>query len=539
MRDLVALSALPAVWMNFQPPQLAASLAEVLHSTLSLDFAYLRLEAEHTDLVIEVVHTDDGAMPASVAATVGQALLQHLESSSSELPNPLGLGTVHFTSVPIIAHGRTGVLVAASQRSDFPTIEQRMLLSISANNAALMLQRHQAEESLREEQAARVRAESLARFAEASRRTLERLATSPDLDAFLDQVMTAAVEQFGAIGGGVWEATDDDGARMIASFEAGELRSPATSQHPALRDAHVLASVLFSAAGRKDINVLDAAKLARDLEKPSFGDYFARYNVRTLIAVPMYLRDIFRGALSLRFSADRVLTPEETELAHTFANQAVLAMELTRLSQAARVAAVSEERNRLARDIHDTLAQSLAAIVRQLESAQSTSPLASARHISLATEIARNSIVDARRSIRALRPPALEGGTLDAAVRDLVQRMGPLSSAKMSFTPIGDYMPIPTEVEDELFRIVHEALTNTIKHAAARVIDVELSFESDSVRVRVRDDGVGFTASRVGRDTVGLHSMRERAQRVGAALTVASELGSGTEVLVYWSASTS
>lgn len=677
MRDLVALSALPAVWMKLQPPELASSLAEVLQNTLRLDFAYLRLETESADRTIEVVHTDRGPMTASMAAEVGQALLQHSDESSSEalheMPNPVGAGTVRFVSVPIICHGRAGRLVAGSLRADFPTVEQRMLLSVSANHAALMLERYRAEKSLSEsesryrsvitalhegvilvgqdgvihtcnaaaerilglpaeqimgrstidprwgaihedgspfpaesrpalvtlrtgrplsnvvmgirkpsgelswisvnseplfrdgdarphaavasfaditarkeseealqrEQAARVRAESLARFGEASRRTLERLATSPHLDAFSGQVITAAVEHFGAIGGSVWEAMSDEDTRMIASFEEGKLRSPATSQLPALLNGRALAAVLFAPEGRKDVMIYDAAALATEPRYEGFRGYFARYGVRTLVSVPMYLRERFRGALTLRFAEDRTLTHEEAELARTFANQAVLAMELTRLSRAARVSAVSEERNRLARDIHDTLAQGLAAIVRQLESATAANQPVAIRHISIATEIARDSLVEARRSIRALRPPTLEGRSLRDAVRDLLQRVGPLSPAKMSLSTSGEAAAIPADVEDELFRIVHEALTNAINHAAARAIDVELSFEDASVRVLVRDDGSGFDSSHVGRDTVGLHSMRERAERVGAALTVASEHGSGTEVLAYWSATPS
>ena len=408
-------------------------------------------------------------------------------------------------------------------------------LTEGMREAAVTREREQA--AKQREQAARARAESLARFGEVSRRTLERLATSPHLDAFLGQVITVAVEQFGAIGGSVWEAMSDGDTRLIVSFEEGELRSAATSRLPPLLDGRSLAAVLFAPEGRKDLMIYDADAFAAGLDDKGLRDDFARHGVRTLVSVPMYLRERFRGALALGLGEDRALTPEEAELARTFANQAVLAMELTRLSQAARVAAVSEERNRLARDIHDTLAQGLAAIVRQLEGAATALPPAAMQHISVATEIARDSLVEARRSIRALRPPALEGRTLEDAVRDLLRRSGPLSPAKISLHTAGEAATIPADVEDELFRIVHEALINAIKHAAARTIDVELSFENASVRVLVRDDGSGFDSARVGLDTVGLHSMLERAQRVGAALTVASEQGSGTEVLVYWSAS--
>jgi signal transduction histidine kinase len=462
----------------------------------------------------------------------------------------LGRGVRRLLRVPMVLGERiVGSFTLHLESDDDPLAEDLELIQTLANQASLAFRVSRLAEEVREaavtrereeaarqrEQAARARAESLARFAEASRHTLERLASSPHLDAFLGQVMTAAVEQFAAIGGGVWEASTDEETRMLVSFEDGQVRSPATSEHPALQNARALASILFAPAKRREILVLDEAGIAAEPNYDGFRDYFSRHGIRTIVSIPMYLREQFRGALSLRFREDRKFAPEEVELAHTFANQAVLAMELTRLSQAARVAAVSEERNRLARDIHDTIAQGLAAIVRQLEGAASASPAAAMQHVAVATEIARDSLVEARRSIRALRPLALEGRTLTDAVRDLLRRTGPLTTARLSLHTAGEATAVPADMEDELFRIVHEALTNAIKHAAARSIDVELSFENQSVRVLVRDDGSGFDASRAGRDTVGLHSMRERAQRVGAALTVASEHGSGTEVLVFWS----
>ena len=115
-------------------------------------------------------------------------------------------------------------------------------LTEGMREAAVTQEREQA--AKQREQAARARAESLARFGEVSRRTLERLATSPHLDAFLGQVITVAVEQFGAIGGSVWEAMSDGDTRLIVSFEEGELRSAATSRLPPLLDGRSLAAVL-------------------------------------------------------------------------------------------------------------------------------------------------------------------------------------------------------------------------------------------------------------------------------------------------------
>jgi signal transduction histidine kinase len=263
--------------------------------------------------------------------------------------------------------------------------------------------------------------------------------------------------------------------------------------------------------------------------------------VTTSVSLPVLLGDEIVGKFSL--GIDSGPPPrEELEVLQGLANRFAFAVHLGRLAgearaavaQTARAAAVTEERQRLAREIHDTIAQGLAAIVRQLESARATSsPDAAARHVAVAADIARESLVEARRSIRALRPRSLEGHTLDAALRDLVDRSARVSSSAIRLQSTGQHTHLPGDVEDELFRIVNEAVTNAIKHASARTIVVDLSFEDASVRIGVRDDGVGFDPAFV-RQGVGASSMRERAARIGAVVTVASEPGVGTEVLVYW-----
>jgi len=266
------------------------------------------------------------------------------------------------------------------------------------------------------------------------------------------------------------------------------------------------------------------------------------------VDVPILLGTELVGLYTFGLASGRP-PADDLELLQALANQAAIAITLARLAKEARAAvvaqeeeraararaaAVAEERNRLAREIHDTIAQGLAAIIRQLDSA-AVAPTAAAEHVALAATIARDSLVEARRSIRALRPPALEGRTLDAAVRALVERSARVTACPIHAEVSGPRGNLPSEVEDELYRIVHEALTNAIKHASARTIDVELAYDGPSVRVAVRDDGVGFDATAQG-GGVGMSSMRERAARIGAAVTVATEPGTGTEVLVYWAA---
>jgi signal transduction histidine kinase len=480
------------------------------------------------------------------------AVAEHPGLTAEQRAFLLGRGVEALVSVPVVSGKRlVGSFTLHLRSETHPLAEDLELIQALANQASLAFRVTELAEGVRAaavarereratEQVARaahLRAESLAVFSASSRKTLERLASSTDLDAFLGEVLTVAVEQFRAVSGGIWRVLPDGSGRPEVLLEDGQLvTSGFSAEHPAIAPGEAVTELAVRAARSGQIVVSDAEAIATRPEYASFREYLKRKGVRTHVLVPLSLGGAFRGALVVRFAEDRRLTPDEEQLAYTFASQAVLAMELTRLSQAARSAAVTEERNRLARDIHDTIAQGLAAIVRQLETAKAAAPPdAATKHVAIAAEIARESLVEARRSIRALRPPSLEGHTLESALRGLVQRSARLSSSEIRLGSSGPRLALPSDVEDELYRIVNEALVNAVKHASARTIDVDLSFDASSVRIVVRDDGVGFDATTT-RGGVGSISMQERAQRIGAVVTVASEPGIGTEVLVYWAA---
>jgi PAS domain S-box-containing protein len=154
MRDLVALSALPAVWVGYRPLQVVEGLADVLRSTLRLDLVYIRLPGEPEGQGIEVARTARGSTPTDQTRDIGRALAPWLDGaridSAPPLPNPVGPGTVRVAAVPIGCGRPDGVLVAGSQRTAFPSEDDRLLLSVAANQAAAVLQRERAEEALRQ-----------------------------------------------------------------------------------------------------------------------------------------------------------------------------------------------------------------------------------------------------------------------------------------------------------------------------------------------------------------------------------------------------
>ncbi len=175
------------------------------------------------------------------------------------------------------------------------------------------------------------------------------------------------------------------------------------------------------------------------------------------------------GFIGIRFTKKREFQPEEINLSRALAHQAMLAMQLMRLSRESQQAAVIAERNRMARDIHDTLAQGLTGVIVQLEAAEDAQAqnLAkdAAAHIERASDLARDSLQEARRSVHALRPLVLAGKNLCAAIEELIRKMVTGTNLHAEFTNKGEPQLMPQEWEENLLRVAQEVLTNTLRHA--------------------------------------------------------------------------
>jgi signal transduction histidine kinase len=201
--------------------------------------------------------------------------------------------------------------------------------------------------------------------------------------------------------------------------------------------------------------------------------------------------------------------------------------------------ATMRERNRLARELHDTLAQGFTGILLQLEavdSALATSRVDLARERLLrARTLARDSLAESRRSVWSLRPRALEHQGLPEAVRDAVRALVPGDSPSLRFEAGGEPRPLGSELEADLLRVAQEAVTNATKHAGARNVALELRYDPAAVELRVSDDGRGFRPSsrliRADEGGFGLTAMRERLERHGGDLDVHSTPGVGTELV--------
>ncbi len=209
------------------------------------------------------------------------------------------------------------------------------------------------------------------------------------------------------------------------------------------------------------------------------------------------------------------------------------------LVEQARELAVLEERNRMAREIHDTLAQGFTGIVLQLEAAEQAmdgSPAEAPGHLTRAKGLARESLQEARRSVWNLPPDTLERLPLGAALQEEVRRFDSEGREKATFSLSGEHRDLPANTQASLLRICQESLTNVRRHAQASNVKVELTFDSKTVSLSVQDDGAGLDSGGATvdgeRKGFGLTGMEQRARLLGGSFDIKSRRGKGTQVEV-------
>ena len=280
--------------------------------------------------------------------------------------------------------------------------------------------------------------------------------------------------------------------------------------------------------------------LANDVTKESrflFVEHLE--GTRAELAVPIKMGDDVLGVLDIQSTELDAFDETDQFTALSLANQLAVAIENARLFDQTRDLAVLEERNRMAREIHDTLAQGFTGISLQLEAAEQASeesPAETMEHIARSKAVARESLQEARRSVWNLLPKALEQQSLNEALQDEVSRFAAGGGTSASFDLSGHARKLSPEAQAALLRICQEALTNVRKHAGATEVNVELAFSSQSVSMRVRDNGVGFERRSPNGDGqqggFGLTGMEQRAGLLQGTLDVRSANGRGTVVEV-------
>ena len=379
------------------------------------------------------------------------------------------------------------------------------------------------------------RAEELAR--EQSQmliRSLGILTAESNLDHFLGHVLKATVQQLDCVGGTLWFPDPETGAiRLHLEYVGSRVIPAGQSLHPAVLHPLPVGGRPVSTfpMDRPETYVLSDVVSGMPEENRA---YISSLGVRILLTVPMVLGKETMGWICVRSTKS---DPKEMEgkihLAEALAGQATLAVQMARLNDQARQAAVLEERNRIARDIHDTLALGFTGVVVNLEAASRTLRKQTVdqalEHIEHARGLAQACLEEARLSVGALRPEAQKHADLIDALRAQLKRVEASGTLEARLSVSGDRSALPRRVESELLRIAQECITNVLRHARAKRVDVSLSFRPHKLCLAVIDDGVGFELD-AHHDGFGLLGMHERAERIGANLLVASRAGQGTRV---------
>src|SRR5579859_108641 len=354
----------------------------------------------------------------------------------------------------------------------------------------------------------------------------------------LHEVLTRVTDLLGLRTGWVW-LLNERGEPYLAAAEA---LPPYLADHPARMAGSCLCLDTFlggSLEGAANVDVLRCSRLKnaeREKDPSALG-------LRFHSSVPIYAGDRLLGVLNVASEDWRELQPEELQLLHIISDQIGLAIQRARLSaehtrSAARLATI-EERNRLAREIHDTLAQGLAAIILQLETADALvedRPQRAQEAVQRALRLARGNLEEARRSVMDLRAASLQGHTLPEALAALVHqsRSDSTVDVQFSYSPESGFPILPARLEEGIYRIAQEALVNACNHAKAAHINILLTTSEQYLDLMVQDDGCGFDPDKVtgiaSEHHFGLAGMSERAKLLGGSICISSEPGTGTSI---------
>ena len=394
-------------------------------------------------------------------------------------------------------------------------------------------------QTLRSEVSDRRRAEQASSSqARALTDVMESLAGEHDLEQLEGIVLAAIENQMDAEAGALWSHDEDtDITEVVLDCREGRVTPARTSGHPLAghrienRGTPGWDELKASYLRGECLHVPDLQQDTRLAESMRAG--LLLLGVKSFLMVPLVLHGRLVGFYSVRSSRLTSYDPGQIKLAQLLAHQATSAIEMSRLVEKTRRAAVLEERNRMAREIHDSLAQAFTGILLQLEAAKRTGR--ADEHLDNVRALAREGLDEARRSVWALRPQALEAMDLADALARMTEQLNTDVTTRISYCVSGEQRPVPPDVADHMLRVGQEALTNALRHSQANSIVVELSFTVGELLLSVSDDGRGFTDDGLLRkDGFGLNGMRERAALIGAHLTVTSQPNAGTRVDLVW-----
>lgn len=465
------------------------------------------------------------------------------------------LGLPKEINVPLFLGDSTiGALTIHVPREHQFTAEQVELaqalahqVTLAAEMQRLAQESKQAAIAREQEHAAQERVAELAKANDAIKRSLNAIAIDADPGQIIAHILKIVAEQFETPLVEYWTHSETcSTAQLNLTYWQGQFLSPAQQPgHPGN-----LAFPCFPCLKWDHNSDYPPYFLIEDITTDphigqvsaqidtDVGAWFSQRGVTRLLNIPLWLNEKTIGALDIWLPSHRCFNRSQIDLAYTFGQQITLASYLNQMFTEVQQTILLEERNRIASDIHDTLAQAFTGISLQLEVAKpliQQEPQTVEQILQHISQLAKNGLAEARRSVWALYPPGAEYANLAQMLYDSVEQMSRNTPISIQVNLLGQPCPIAPYIGMNLLRIGQEALTNALKHSQAQAVWIELTYTPDLVLLSIRDNGRGFTPP-TNLDNLnggfGLVGMYERCDRIGAQISILSQPGQGTQILV-------
>src|SRR5947199_231126 len=430
-----------------------------------------------------------------------EALLAGEKRLLEMIATGVGLKEILNTLCLIIEEQRDGTLASAGKvfgtfcmyyrETRSPNSRDLELIELGTDLVRIAIERDRAEGALRaSEQVARGQVEALTY-------SLDVLATAPAPDKFLGQMLSTIGRLLGAQSVILWLLDESNDALVLRAWAEGTNFAKGDPEHPFIK--HPLS--WKEDPGLRELFFSGAPVACEDVEHDPFTsnelrEYLKAGGTKKFLRTPTLVGGRVKGFIGIRHGDWPRYRPQELEVAQALEHQAMLAIQLNEFAEQSRQAAVLEERNRMARDIHDTLAQGFTGVIVQLESAEDAMACCRRKEaneqLRRARELARRSLNEARRSVHALRPEALQRDNFWEALKGIVKNTTGGTNLHTRFELRGRLRRLSPVWQENLLHIGQEALTNALKHARPRNFETRLIFNSKAFRLELRDDGNGF-----------------------------------------------
>jgi PAS domain S-box-containing protein len=352
------------------------------------------------------------------------------------------------------------------------------------------------------------------------------------LEDILNHIAAQACRLLQADASVICRAGEDAGPLTVqASYGLVDMTTPAADSTPRRAWESVPLQITLDAAAMR----LTSTRLPPSEEEVGTP---LETTYQAVLTVPLVIKEEAYGSLMLYYRAPRRFSAEEIELANTVGDQTALAIENARLRTQVERTAVAAERSRIARDLHDSVTQTLfsASIIAEvLPKLWQRAPEDAMFRLDELRQLTRGALAEMRTLLLELRPATLIEVELSELLRQLTEAITGRARVPIDLI-IDNTHPLPPDVKIAFYHVAQEALNNVAKHARATHVTLTLDCQADHARLSVRDNGRGFILEKVTPEHLGLTIMHERSEAIGARILIHSQLDFGTEITIFWPA---